>query len=281
MPIRLIAIDIDGTLLDNRGHMPDINRDTVREALDAGVEVALVTGRSFHHAHPVGVALSDRVPLIVSNGALMKRTDGRTLHRHVLDPTVTKEIIFTVREHRRGAALIFDREGADQYLYEGIDWQHPNRRGYYELNRQFMTELSPLEDGLTESPLQLAFTGRVDEMRHLAALVRSLDVAKAVTVTLTEYEARDFSLLDITVSGCSKGAMLTTWLERRGVDAQEVMAVGDNLNDREILALVGHPVVMGNAVDELKAVGWPTTASHDEGGLAQAIRTVLDEMPTR
>ena len=188
MPIRLIAIDIDGTLLDSRGHMPDVNREAVREAVDAGVEVALVTGRSFHHARPVGAALSDRVPLIVSNGALMKQPDGETLHRHVLDPTVTKEIIVNVREYRRGAALIFDRDGPDQYLYEGIDWQHPNRRRYYELNRQFMTELSPLEDGLTESPLQLAFTGGVEEMRQLASRVRRLDVATQITVTLTEYE---------------------------------------------------------------------------------------------
>ena len=277
MSIQLIAIDIDGTLLDSRGRIPNVNRDAVHEALDAGVAVALVTGRSFHHARPVGVALSDRVPLIVSNGALMKRPDGQTLHRRVLDQAITKEIIVKVREHRRGAALIFDRSGPDQYLYEDIDWQHPNRRRYYELNRQFMTERSPLEDGLTESPLQLAFTGGVEEMRHLAAFVRNLDVAKQITATLTEYEARNFSLLDITVIGCSKGAMLTTWLERRGIDAQEVMAVGDNLNDREMLALVGHPVVMGNAVAELRALGWPTTAGHDEGGLAQAIRKALDK----
>ena len=277
MFIRLIAIDIDGTLLDSRGHIPTENRDAVREALDAGVAVALVTGRSFHHTRPVGVALSDRIPLIVSNGALMKRTNGHTLHRKTLDPTVTKKIIVKVRQHRLGAALIFDRPGPDQYLYEGIDWQHPNRRRYFELNRQFMTELSPLEDGLTESPLQLAFTGGVKEMRHLATLVRSLDVANQITVTLTEYEARDFSLLDITVVGCSKGTMLTTWLERRGIDAQDVMAVGDNLNDRDMLELVGYPVVMGNAVAGLKALGWPTTAGHDDGGLAQAIREVLDE----
>jgi len=277
MPIRLIAIDIDGTLLDSRGRLPDVNRDAVRTAVEAGVEVTLVTGRTFHHARPVSAALSDRVPLIVSNGALMKQTDGETLHRQLLDPTVTREIIVKVREHRSGAALIFDRDGPDQYLFEGIDWQHPQRRRYYERNRQFMTELSRLEDGLTERPLQLAFTGSVDEMRHLAVIISNLDVADQITTTLTEYAARDFSLLDITVSGCSKASMLTTWLEHRGVDPTEVMAVGDNLNDREMLALVGHPVVMGNAVPELKRQGWPTTDGHDEGGLAVAIRWALDE----
>lgn len=277
MPVRLIAIDIDGTLLDSRGRLPDINRDAVRSAVEAGVEVTLVTGRTFHHARPVGTALSDRVPLIVSNGALMKQTDGKTLHRQLLDPKVTKEIIVKVREHRSGAALIFDREGPGQYLFEGIDWQHPQRRRYYELNQQFMTEHSPLEDGLTERPLQLAFTGGLEEMRRLAVIVSHLDVADQVTVTLTEYEARDFSLLDITVRGCSKASMLTTWLEQRGIDPAEVMAVGDNLNDLEMLALVGHPIVMGNAVPTLMTSGWPTTAGHDAGGLAMAIRSVLDE----
>ena len=275
MAIRLIAIDIDGTLLDSRGQLPDTNRAAVRDALEAGVRVVLVTGRSFHHARPVGEALSDRVKLIVSNGALMKRTDGTTLHRRLLDRTVVREIIVKVREHRRGAALIFDREGPEQYVYEGIDWEHPNRRGYYAVNRQFMSELSPLEAALTEQPLQLAFTGSVDEMRCLADRVRRLGVAEQISITLTEYDARDFSLLDITVRGCSKGAMLSTWAKSLGVDTGEVMAVGDNLNDREMLALVGHPVVMENAVPELKRLGWPTTSSHDEGGLAEAIRKAL------
>lgn len=276
MSIRLIAIDIDGTLLNSQGRLPDANRDAVREALDAGVEVALVTGRSFHHARPVGEALSEHVPLIVSNGALIKRSDGQTLHRRLLDADVTREIIIKVRERRRGAALIFDREGSDQYIYEGIDWQHRNRRHYYERNRRFMSELSPLEAALTESPLQLAFTGGVNEMRRLADLIRRLQVAERISVTLTEYEDRDFSLLDITVSGCSKGSMLGTWCENRGLDTGDVMAIGDNLNDREMLAAVGHPVVMGNAVPELKTLGWPVTDGHDEGGLVRAIRSALD-----
>ena len=178
----------------------------------------------------------------------------------------------------RGAALVFDREGPTQYIYEGIDWQHPNRHGYYTINQQFMTELAPLEAALIEPPLQLAFNGGVDEMRRLAGRVRRLPVADQISITLTEYDARDFSLLDISVIGCSKGAMLATWAQSLGVETSDVMAVGDNLNDREMLELVGHPVVMKNAVPELKLLGWPTTSSHDEGGLAEAIRKVLAEL---
>ena len=237
--------------------------------------MALVTGRSFHHARPVGLALSEEIPLIVSNGALTKRADGQTLRRHQLDADLVREIIVTVRRRRAGAALLFDRPGPDQYIYEGIDWSHPNRRAYFERNSIFMTERAPLEDSLTEGPIQLAFTGGVEEMRHLAAFLRDLPLADRVTLTLTEYEDRDFTLLDVIAPGCSKGSALAAWAESTDVEPEHVMAVGDNLNDREMLDFAGHPVVMGNAVDELKSSGWPVTGTHDEAGLAQAIRRVL------
>ena len=143
MPIRLIAVDIDGTLLDSRGKLPAVNRQAVHDALGAGVVVTLVTGRTYHHAQPVATALApqgDALTLIVSNGALIKRANGETLHRSVLERSHAREIIETVRQRRAGAALIFDRPGAEQYIYEGIDWQHPNRRAYYERNKVFMTD---------------------------------------------------------------------------------------------------------------------------------------------
>ena len=75
--------------------------------------------------------------------------------------------------------------------------------------------------------------------------------------------------------GCSKGAALEFWAGRLGVERQAVMAVGDNLNDREMLEFAGAPVVMGNAVEPLKACGWPLTAAHDDCGLADAIERAL------
>jgi hydroxymethylpyrimidine pyrophosphatase-like HAD family hydrolase len=143
-----------------------------------------------------------------------------------------------------------------------------------------MTELSALDDALDDGedsadPVQLAFTGGVAEMRTLADHVRSLPDAKRVTLTLTEYEDRDFSLFDITAEGCSKGTTLAAWAISRGIAPAAVMAVGDNLNDQDMLAFAGHPVVMGNAVSELKNAGWPTTSSHDAAGLALAITALV------
>lgn len=278
--IRLIAIDIDGTLLDGAGHLPDANREAIHAATARGVEVVLATGRSFHHARPIADRLDIAVVLIVSNGALVKTRDGDTLATRPIPRQLAADLIVSTRAVRTGAALIFDRTDARQYVYERIDWSHPQRQWYYERNRVYMTATPALETALDEDAVQVAFTGGVDEMRALADHVRALPCARHLTLTLTEYEDRDFSLFDVTAGGCSKGATLADWAARRQVHPAEVMAVGDNLNDRDMLEFAGHPVVMGNAVAELKALGWPLTASHDEAGLARAIETrVLGRRP--
>jgi len=272
--IRLIAVDIDGTLVNSQGEIPPDNRAAIREAAESGIEVVLVTGRTYHHARPIAHELSKRLVLIVSNGALIKDSHGTTLDSRLLDRNIAQDVITTTRRVRQGAALIFDRIGDQQYLYENIDWQHPNRRQYFERNQEFMSEKYPLEEGLFDDPVQVAFTGTICDMRGLAAFLRRQQVARELSITLTEYDERDFSLLDVTAEGCSKGSSLAGWCASRHINSNHVMAVGDNLNDREMLEFAGVPVVMGNAVPALKHLGWYVTRSHDEGGLAEAIRAL-------
>ena len=271
-PIRLLAVDIDGTLLDSTSRLPDANRQAIRAAAARGIDVVLATGRAFHHARPVAERLDAPVTLIVNNGALVKTRDGDTLALRPVPRDLARGLIVDTRSFREGAALIFDRSDARQYAYERIDWSHPQRERYYDRNRVYMTRVEPLEAALDDDPVQVAFTGGVADMRVLAGRVRGLPCARTLTVTLTEYEQRDFSLLDVIAEGCSKGAALRDWAARRRVPRAGIMAVGDNLNDLDMLELAGHPVVMGNAVAELKRCGWPLTAGHDEAGLALAIR---------
>ncbi len=289
-PIRLIAIDIDGTLLDGRGNLPPRNRQAVHRAIEKGVHVVLVTGRAFHHARPIAEALApehapDALALIVSNGALTKRTDGTTLDRRLVPGETARAIVTAMRPRHRGVAVVFDRRDARQYVYEGIDWSHPQRRWYYERNRAFITRVEPIEAALDEDPAQVAFTGRVEQMRALAGEVNRLPQAPDVTATLTEYAERDFSLLDLIAGGWSKGAALQAWTRHLALAPSAVMAAGDNLNDREMLEFAGRPVVMGNAVEPLKDLGWKlgwrTTATHHECGLADAIGEALDYAPAR
>ena len=233
----------------------------------------LATGRAFHHARPVAVRLdAPRHPDRQQRAPSSRRAAGTRWPAGRFRGTSPAPLVADTRPFREGAALIFDRPDARQYVYERIDWSHPQRGWYYDRNRVYMTRVEPLEPALDEDPVQIAFTGGVAGMRALADRVRGLPCARRLTVTLTEYEQRDFSLLDVTAEGCSKGAALGDWAVRRRVPRAAIMAVGDNLNDLDMLELAGHPVVMGNAVAELKRCGWPLTTGHDEAGLARAIR---------
>jgi Cof subfamily protein (haloacid dehalogenase superfamily) len=267
--IRLIGIDVDGTLLDSRGRMPAANRAAIHAATAAGIDVALVTGRSYPFARPVAEPLPDSVSLIVSNGAIERRKDGLTLARRLLPKDVARRVLGETALHRNAAALIFDRDEDRQIVFESMDWTHPGRKAYWTRNQSRIAQSRPLEAALLEDPIQVMFNGAVPAMRALAAALAS--ASRDYAVSLTEYEHRDFALLDITAPAATKGRALAWRAAQLGVEPREVMAVGDNLNDLEMLEFAGTPVVMANAVDGLKTRGWHVTGHHDEAGLAQAI----------
>ena len=269
--IRLIALDIDGTLLDSGGVIPEANRRAIARAIEAGIEIVLATGRRFDFARPIFEALPGPLTLILSNGAIVKTTSGRTLIRRLLPLPLARQVLAAAPDHRDRAALIFDRPLAGQVVFERVDWDHPRHGRFFQANRPYITEIQPLEEALVEDPVQVMFTGRCAEMR---ALFARLDGGGAYAVALTEYLHRDFSLVDVVRAGCSKGTALRAWAERRGFGPEMVMAVGDNLNDLEMLEYAGSPVLMGNALPELKARGWPVTGSNDEGGVSAAIETL-------
>jgi Cof subfamily protein (haloacid dehalogenase superfamily) len=270
MRVRLIGIDIDGTLLDSRGQMPDANREAIHDAVAAGIHVALVTGRSYPFARPIADPLPPAVTLIVSNGAIERDINGATLARRLLDRDVARSVLMATQPFRDAAALIFDRDVERQVVFETMDWEQPNRKGYWSRNQSLIDRCVPLELALTEDPIQVMFNGAVEQMRALAAALDG--TARDYAVSLTEYEHRNFSLIDITSPLATKGRALAWRAEQLGVGREEVMAVGDNFNDLEMLMFAGVPVVMANAVEGLKTRGWHVTSSHDDAGLAEAIR---------
>jgi Cof subfamily protein (haloacid dehalogenase superfamily) len=270
--VKLIAIDIDGTLLGSDGRIPEANREALERVAGLGIEIVLATGRRYDFARPVFEQLDLPLTLVLSNGAIVKTRDGVTLIKHLLPRNIARDVLASVPEHRAEAAVIFDRPREGQVVYERIDWEHPQHRWFFSTNRPYLIEIAPLEHCLTEDPVQVMFTGSCAAMRGLAA---GLDGDGRFSVALTEYQHRDFSLLDVVRAGCSKGSALRQFAATRGVPASAVMAFGDNLNDLTMLQFAGTAVVMGNAVAELKARGWMITGTNDEAGVAQALETIM------
>lgn len=271
MAVRLIAIDIDGTLLDSQWQLPEANRRAVAEATSLGIEVVLVTGRRFDFALPVARKLACPLTLIVNNGALIKSQDGTTHLRHLLARETARQVLEATAAWRNGTAVVFDRPRESQVVFENLDWNDPSRREYFTRNREFLAQISPLQDCLTEDPIQVMLTGQVAPIREAERALESASFRAEFALAVTVYESRDFSMIDVINPVCSKGAALAEWASARGLTRDQIMAIGDNHNDREMLSFAGVPVVMGNGVPELKSLGWHQTLTNDQDGVAAAI----------
>jgi len=271
MAVKLIALDIDGTLLNSRWQVPSANREAIQAAVRRGIEVALVTGRRYDFALPVAASLGCEITMIVNNGAMIRSSDGVTRLKHLLDAQVARGVLQSTRAWRAGAAVIFDRPRANQLMLERLEKSDSLRYAYYSRNLEFIGTISPLEECLTEDPLQVMFSGTVQEMAEVEQLLATAAWADELKLAATKYPAKDFAMLDVLPKGCTKGAALKQWAAERGLQRAEILAVGDNHNDLEMLEFAGIPVVMENGVAELKGFGWHQTHSNDENGVAAAI----------
>jgi len=282
MPIRMIAMDIDGTLLDSSGRVSEENAGTIAEAQRRGIEIVLVTGRRFDFARPIADSLPCDLHFIVNNGAVIKSKDGITDQRHLLPAETARKVLEATEEFRSGAAVIFDRPREMQVMVERADWDHPARGRYLRRNREYIGVISPLTACLNGTdPIQVGYADSCKNLRTAMKLLEDLPITNDYTLALTEYESRDLSILDVLKRGVSKGAALAEWTKRRGIARNELMAIGDNWNDREMLEFAGLPIVMGNSVPELKTRGWAVTLTNDENGVAEAIRTYALDADSR
>jgi Cof subfamily protein (haloacid dehalogenase superfamily) len=274
MPLRLIAMDIDGTLLDSHGQVSEDNARAIAEAQARGMEIVLVTGRRFDFARPIADAVPCDLHLIVNNGALIKSKDGQTHLRHLLSRATARRVLDATTEYRSCAAVVFDRPREMQVVMEQIDWDDPIRGGYLKKNREYLAEVAPLTACLDGTdPIQVMYSGPCRSLRAAMETLENLPFADEYTLAITEYEHRNFSILDVLRRGVSKGVALAEWARRRGIAREDVMAIGDNWNDFQMLEFAGLPVVMGNSVAGLKSRGWAVTLSNDQNGVAEAIRT--------
>jgi len=219
--------------------------------------------------------------IISSNGAVTRSTNGEWFHRDLMRQATAIKLCRHMREFRNYMVITFDRDAAGAIVCENHEELYGIIQRWMEKNAPYIEYVSPIEKALTEDPIQAMFCGPLDMMHIVRQRLLDCDFANEFTVLRTEYENRNLSIVDILNAGCSKGHALERWATRRGIDRSEVMAIGDNYNDVEMLTFAGHPVIMGNASDDLKQNGWTITLHNDESGVAAAIEQVLDANAAR
>jgi len=277
MPVRLIAIDIDGTLLDSNFQVSARNLETLRRANSLGMEIALATGRRHSFALPVAQALGFNVTLISSNGAITRASDGTLFHRDPLPLPAARELVAHMTDFRRNLVITFDGEEPGALVLETLDELNASIKKWLEKNAQYLRFVQPIEDGLTSDPIQAMFCGTVERMTAAQAqLKKNKALLTRITALKTQYDARDLCMLDILNKGCTKGAALRRWASFKGYHSAEIMAIGDNYNDIEMLEFAGHAYIMGNATEELRERGWQTTLGNNENGVAIAVESALE-----
>ena len=288
MPIRLIALDLDGTLLNSQGELSRRNEQTIAEARRRGVRVALVTGRRFRDARPLALALGLDVPLIAHNGALTKHARTLDTVAALLLPLAEAHaVIRRARAEGSDALVSDDHTGMGRLVYDHIGENNHALARYVAWSRRIVgdeversvMQVASLEEYLDHPPVHIAFSGDCAGMQRLQAVLHE-ELGARVKQLLTLYPKQNFALLDVIHPLASKGAGLEAVAREYGLGREEVLAVGDNLNDLEMLRYAGTGVLMGNAEQSLRELA-PVhlTDTNDRDGVALAIeRFVLNSV---
>jgi len=284
--IRLLALDLDGTLLNSKGELSPGNRRAIKEARERGVRIALVTGRRFRDVRPLALDLGLDVPVISHNGALTKHARTLETVAALLLPLSAAHEVLRIGQGMNADAMVSDDpEGMGLLLYDHVNADNHALAAYIQWSRRVHGEeeahssiqrVPSLREYLDHAPVHAAFSGTCRGMFEVAETLRR-ELANEVRVLSTVYPKRDFALVDVLHPEASKGAGLAAVAAEYGLTPAEVMAMGDNHNDLEMLLYAGTSVVMSNAEPELREHerNFYLTGSNDEDGVAAAVERFI------
>jgi len=285
MTIRFLALDLDGTLLDRRGQISIRNRQALDTARARGVHVAVVTGRRFRDSRPVALELGLDIPVISHNGALTKH--ARTLETVAVLPLPLKQARLALeigRAARADPLLSDDHEGLGVLVYDHISGDNTAVHKYIAWAKEIhgddegknaVQQVKSLDKYLDHDPIHLAFSGTCANMEQLEQSLNQ-EMSGTIKILCTKYPQENFTLLDILNSAASKGAGVAAAAAELDLESAEVMAIGDNYNDLEMLLFAGTGVVMANAPQSLREIeGLYPTTSQNEDGVAIAVEKFI------
>jgi Cof subfamily protein (haloacid dehalogenase superfamily) len=279
---RLLAIDIDGTLVNSRNEVTPATCAALRRAGAAGIQVVLATGRRYSHALPLVQSLGIDVPVVTASGALIKHpADHRTIYQAQFE-----------RPALLAALAVIDRRGFDPALFgdtfaQGFDFYHartevrtPELAGYLALNPG-RGRLWP--DLICGPPPEVfaGFTmGTLEQMTALETELRRQLSGRLDAHVLRSPRYTGF-LLEFSPAGVTKWSGLRHVAAAWGIEPSEMCAVGDDVNDIPMIRAAGLGIAMGNAQPAVKAAADRVAPAHDEDGLEQVVEWLCRENDER
>lgn len=276
--IRLLALDIDGTVVNSRDELTVPTRAALREAAAAGVQIVLATGRRYSRTLPLVEPLGIDAPLITASGALIKRpSDHHTLFRAEFAPGVLHETLRIVGAAGLDAVLYGDTYGSgyDFYCPRAEVPDQPELAEYFALN----PDCERVVPTLMHDPPPHVFAGFACGTRAaMVALDEQLQSAlpgELYTHVIRSPRYRGH-MCEIAPIGITKWYGVQRLAEMYGIAPHEIAAVGDDVNDIPMIEGAGLGIAMGNAVAETKAVADRIAPTHDEDGVVQVVRWVLE-----
>lgn len=275
----MLVADVDGTLMARNGHVSPRVREAVRAALAEGTLVALATGRWYRSAQPIARELGLDLPIILHNGALVKDlVTGEVLDHCHLPRAMAEQAIGIIRAHGLQPMVYENAFGGELLLTGPAELDSPFTARYLATKTEHLRRVPLADLALADDPIQLAVADTADRADPLIAELARGPWQTVTSMTLAAPEAR---FVEVLSPGCSKARAAARLAAAHGVAMSEVVAVGDNYNDLDLIEAAGLGVAMGNAPEGVRAWADAVVPTVDEDGLAVAIERYLLGGPAR
>src|SRR5438128_4467731 len=180
VPVRLIAVDIDGTLLNPQFSISDADLSALHRAHAQGVEIIVVTGRRHTFALPIVQQLGFDLWVISSNGAITRSLSGETFHRDLLPAVTCRQLCQAMREFRGNTVLTFDTESKGAIVLEHMQELNASIQRWLEKNMNFIEFVIPVEKSLVSHPVQAMFSGSIPRMHQALAALQACGVEQDI-----------------------------------------------------------------------------------------------------
>jgi len=261
MAIKLIAVDLDDTLLRNDWTLSPRNKAAIQKAQAQGVRVTLATGRMAVSARRYAEELGMDIPIITYQGALIQQVlSGEVLFHRVIPKDLAVELVTPlIAEGVHCQIYLRDRVFAQEYN----DWAAMYSKAIGVPVEE--ADLLKVLEGEQEGVEKILLMGQEEELKRRAGFLRK---HYGDRIHVTTSKTTFLEMVDVTVN---KGMALKALAELYHIKPEEVMAIGDSYNDIEMLKFAGLGVAMGNAREEVKRIADVITGTNEEDGVAQAI----------